>query len=72
MYPERLWIEEKTFCNVFPFHVVFDEAVSCPFFLGMGVGEKSEKEVGGDLPVTEKFPEIWPGRTTDFVFLLWG
>ncbi|XP_058526800.1 guanylate cyclase soluble subunit beta-2-like isoform X2 [Ochotona princeps] len=27
MYPERLWIEEKTFCNVFPFHIVFDEAL---------------------------------------------
>ncbi|XP_072466594.1 guanylate cyclase soluble subunit beta-2-like [Notamacropus eugenii] len=24
VYPERLWIEEKTFCNAFPFHIVFD------------------------------------------------
>uniref|UniRef100_A0A3B4APZ5 guanylate cyclase n=1 Tax=Periophthalmus magnuspinnatus TaxID=409849 RepID=A0A3B4APZ5_9GOBI len=23
-YPERLWIEEKSFCNAFPFHLVFD------------------------------------------------
>ncbi|KAK2119065.1 hypothetical protein P7K49_000451 [Saguinus oedipus] len=27
VYPERLWIEEKTFCNAFPFHIVFDELV---------------------------------------------
>uniref|UniRef100_A0A8C6SQN0 guanylate cyclase n=1 Tax=Neogobius melanostomus TaxID=47308 RepID=A0A8C6SQN0_9GOBI len=23
-YPEKLWIEEKSFCNAFPFHMVFD------------------------------------------------
>ncbi|XP_048196551.1 guanylate cyclase soluble subunit beta-2-like [Perognathus longimembris pacificus] len=26
-YPERLWIEERTFCNAFPFHIVFDETL---------------------------------------------
>uniref|UniRef100_A0A8C0JD53 guanylate cyclase n=1 Tax=Chelonoidis abingdonii TaxID=106734 RepID=A0A8C0JD53_CHEAB len=26
-YPERLWVEERTFCNAFPFHIVFDEEV---------------------------------------------
>ncbi|XP_036401399.1 guanylate cyclase soluble subunit beta-2 [Megalops cyprinoides] len=24
-YPEKLWIEERAFCNVFPFHIVFDK-----------------------------------------------
>ncbi|XP_064185978.1 guanylate cyclase soluble subunit beta-2 [Anguilla rostrata] len=24
-YPEKLWIDEQAFCNVFPFHIVFDE-----------------------------------------------
>ncbi|KPP68053.1 guanylate cyclase soluble subunit beta-2-like, partial [Scleropages formosus] len=24
-YPPKLWIEEQTFCNAFPFHIVFDE-----------------------------------------------
>ncbi|KAL6461794.1 hypothetical protein MHYP_G00299390 [Metynnis hypsauchen] len=24
-YPKRLWIEEKAFCNAFPFHIVFDQ-----------------------------------------------
>uniref|UniRef100_A0A8C6QL08 guanylate cyclase n=1 Tax=Nannospalax galili TaxID=1026970 RepID=A0A8C6QL08_NANGA len=28
IYPERLWIEEKTFCNAFPFHIVFDETLT--------------------------------------------
>ena len=42
IYPEWLWIEEKTFCNAFPFHVVFDESVRGPFppALGIGWGEE--------------------------------
>uniref|UniRef100_UPI0037E9A556 guanylate cyclase soluble subunit beta-2 n=1 Tax=Semicossyphus pulcher TaxID=241346 RepID=UPI0037E9A556 len=24
-YPNKLWIEEKAFCDAFPFHIVFDE-----------------------------------------------
>ncbi|XP_008323106.1 guanylate cyclase soluble subunit beta-2 [Cynoglossus semilaevis] len=24
-YPEKLWMEEKAFCNAFPFHIIFDE-----------------------------------------------
>ncbi|KAB5526082.1 hypothetical protein PHYPO_G00147630 [Pangasianodon hypophthalmus] len=24
-YPKRLWIDEKAFCNAFPFHIVFDQ-----------------------------------------------
>ncbi|KAL4656927.1 guanylate cyclase soluble subunit beta-2-like [Arapaima gigas] len=24
-YPQKLWIEEQTFCNAFPFHIIFDE-----------------------------------------------
>ncbi|XP_058237368.1 guanylate cyclase soluble subunit beta-2 [Hemibagrus wyckioides] len=24
-YPQRLWIDEKAFCNAFPFHIVFDQ-----------------------------------------------
>ncbi|KAG5852669.1 hypothetical protein ANANG_G00065030 [Anguilla anguilla] len=27
-YPEKLWIDEQAFCNVFPFHIVFDKNVS--------------------------------------------
>ncbi|XP_019827288.2 guanylate cyclase soluble subunit beta-2-like [Bos indicus] len=27
IYPERLWIEAKTFCTAFPFHVIFDESL---------------------------------------------
>ncbi|KAB1267742.1 Guanylate cyclase soluble subunit beta-2 [Camelus dromedarius] len=36
IYPERLWIEEKTFCTAFPFHVVFDESVRGLFSLSNG------------------------------------
>ncbi|GCB79640.1 hypothetical protein scyTo_0016016 [Scyliorhinus torazame] len=25
VYPERLWMDKKAFCNAFPFHIVFDE-----------------------------------------------
>ncbi|KAK5875356.1 hypothetical protein CesoFtcFv8_027840 [Champsocephalus esox] len=24
-YPNKLWVDEKAFCNTFPFHIVFDE-----------------------------------------------
>nr|XP_036312979.1 guanylate cyclase soluble subunit beta-2-like [Pipistrellus kuhlii] len=27
IYPEQLWMEVKTFCSAFPFHVVFDESL---------------------------------------------
>ncbi|KAM8784448.1 guanylate cyclase soluble subunit beta-2-like [Rhynchonycteris naso] len=27
VYPDRLWIEVKTFCNAFPFHIIFDESL---------------------------------------------
>ncbi|XP_071467846.1 guanylate cyclase soluble subunit beta-2-like [Marmota flaviventris] len=27
IYPESLWIEAKTFCEAFPFHIIFDEAL---------------------------------------------
>ncbi|KAM9192762.1 LOW QUALITY PROTEIN: guanylate cyclase soluble subunit beta-2-like [Dugong dugon] len=27
VYPERLWFEEKMFCNAFLFHIVFDESL---------------------------------------------
>ncbi|XP_060128249.1 guanylate cyclase soluble subunit beta-2-like [Zootoca vivipara] len=26
-FPERLWVEERTFCCAFPFHIVFDETL---------------------------------------------
>lgn len=28
VYPDNLCIDLKTFCNAFPFHIVFDEEVS--------------------------------------------
>ncbi|XP_074482583.1 guanylate cyclase soluble subunit beta-2 [Sebastes fasciatus] len=24
-YPSKLWVDEKAFCNAFPFHIIFDE-----------------------------------------------
>lgn len=27
LFPERLWLDERTFCHAFPFHLVFDETV---------------------------------------------
>ncbi|XP_077781468.1 guanylate cyclase soluble subunit beta-2-like [Podarcis muralis] len=27
-FPERLWVEERTFCCAFPFHIVFDETLT--------------------------------------------
>lgn len=38
VYPERLWIEGEVFCNAFPFHLVFDEAVRVPSSQKLGLG----------------------------------
>ncbi|XP_062981556.1 guanylate cyclase soluble subunit beta-2-like [Elgaria multicarinata webbii] len=27
LFPERIWVEERTFCCAFPFHIVFDETL---------------------------------------------
>lgn len=31
LYPQRLWIDERAFCNAFPFHIVFDKNVRHDF-----------------------------------------
>ncbi|XP_026524190.1 guanylate cyclase soluble subunit beta-2-like, partial [Notechis scutatus] len=28
LFPERLWMDERTFCHAFPFHLVFDETLN--------------------------------------------
>ncbi|XP_031217329.1 guanylate cyclase soluble subunit beta-2 isoform X1 [Mastomys coucha] len=48
VYPERLWIEEEVFCNAFPFHIVFDEALRVK-----QAGVNIQKYVPGIL--TQKF-----------------
>nr|AAI37869.1 Gucy1b2 protein [Mus musculus] len=48
VFPERLWIEEEVFCNAFPFHVVFDEALRVK-----QAGVNIQKYVPGIL--TQKF-----------------
>ncbi|XP_060247265.1 guanylate cyclase soluble subunit beta-2-like isoform X1 [Meriones unguiculatus] len=48
VYPERLWIEEEMFCNAFPFHIVFDEALRVK-----QAGTNVQKYVPGLL--TQKF-----------------
>ncbi|KAM9173381.1 LOW QUALITY PROTEIN: guanylate cyclase soluble subunit beta-2-like [Pangshura tecta] len=54
VYPERLWVEERTFCNAFPFHIVFDE-------------ELRIKQAGVNI---QKFvPRLWrPGSRVDKYF----
>ncbi|XP_050793798.1 guanylate cyclase soluble subunit beta-2-like [Gopherus flavomarginatus] len=54
VYPERLWVEERTFCNAFPFHIVFDE-------------ELRIKQAGVNI---QKFvPGLWrPGSRVDKYF----
>ncbi|XP_032773548.1 guanylate cyclase soluble subunit beta-2 isoform X1 [Rattus rattus] len=48
VYPERLWIEEEVFCDAFPFHIVFDEALRVK-----QAGVNIQKYVPGIL--TQKF-----------------
>uniref|UniRef100_A0A0G2K4T2 guanylate cyclase n=5 Tax=Rattus norvegicus TaxID=10116 RepID=A0A0G2K4T2_RAT len=48
VYPERLWVEEEVFCDAFPFHIVFDEALRVK-----QAGVNIQKYVPGIL--TQKF-----------------
>ncbi|XP_043849657.1 guanylate cyclase soluble subunit beta-2-like [Dromiciops gliroides] len=59
VYPERLWIEEKTFCNAFPFHIIFDATLRVK-----QAGVNIQKYVPGlqtlDIQVDEYFTIIHP------------
>ncbi|XP_054385320.2 guanylate cyclase soluble subunit beta-2 [Pongo abelii] len=62
IYPERLWIEEKTFCYAFPFHIVFDESLRVK-----QAGVNSQKYVPGlqtqKIQLDEYFSIIHPQVT---------
>uniref|UniRef100_A0A4X2LR14 guanylate cyclase n=1 Tax=Vombatus ursinus TaxID=29139 RepID=A0A4X2LR14_VOMUR len=62
VYPERLWIEEKTFCNAFPFHIVFDATLRVK-----QAGVNIQKYVPGlqtqDIRVDDYFTIIHPQVT---------
>lgn len=59
IYPEQLWIEVKTFCSAFPFHVVFDESVRGPFSLWRGLGACCRViTAGSDFQVLEECPGL--------------
>ncbi|XP_039770946.1 guanylate cyclase soluble subunit beta-2-like [Ornithorhynchus anatinus] len=59
VYPERLWVEEGIFCNAFPFHLVFDEALRVK-----QAGVNIQKYVPGlqtqDIRVDQYFSIIHP------------
>ncbi|XP_008064283.2 guanylate cyclase soluble subunit beta-2 [Carlito syrichta] len=61
-YPERLWIEEETFCKAFPFHIVFDESLRVK-----QAGVNIQKHVPGlqaqEIRVDEYFSIIYPQVT---------
>ncbi|XP_036599802.1 guanylate cyclase soluble subunit beta-2-like [Trichosurus vulpecula] len=62
VYPDRLWIEEKTFCNAFPFHIVFDATLRVK-----QAGVNIQKYVPGlqtqDIQVDDYFTIIHPPIT---------
>uniref|UniRef100_A0A8C0JJ31 guanylate cyclase n=1 Tax=Canis lupus dingo TaxID=286419 RepID=A0A8C0JJ31_CANLU len=59
VYPERLWIEPKTFCKAFPFHIVFDESLRVK-----QAGVNIQKYVPGlqtqKIPLDEYFSIVHP------------
>nr|XP_015219629.1 PREDICTED: guanylate cyclase soluble subunit beta-2-like [Lepisosteus oculatus] len=61
-YPSKLWIEEKAFCNAFPFHIVFDGALRVK-----QSGVNIQKFVPGlqtmDIQLNEYFSIIHPQVT---------
>ncbi|XP_033979969.1 guanylate cyclase soluble subunit beta-2 [Trematomus bernacchii] len=61
-YPNKLWVDEKAFCNAFPFHIVFDENLKV-----MQTGVNIQKFLPGlharDLTVDQHFTIIHPQVT---------
>nr|XP_023697216.1 guanylate cyclase soluble subunit beta-2-like [Paramormyrops kingsleyae] len=61
-YPKKLWIEEQTFCNAFPFHIVFDDNLKVK-----QTGVNIQKFVPGlqtmDIKLDEYFSIVHPEVT---------
>ncbi|KAF3857496.1 hypothetical protein F7725_009355 [Dissostichus mawsoni] len=61
-YPNKLWVDEKAFCNAFPFHIVFDENLKV-----RQTGVNIQKFLPGlharDLTVDQHFTIIHPQVT---------
>ncbi|KAL3045883.1 hypothetical protein OYC64_014020 [Pagothenia borchgrevinki] len=61
-YPNKLWVDEKAFCNAFPFHIVFDDNLKV-----MQTGVNIQKFLPGlharDLTVDQHFTIIHPQVT---------
>ncbi|KAM9319870.1 guanylate cyclase soluble subunit beta-2-like [Gastrophryne carolinensis] len=62
VYPERLWMDEKAFCNEFPFHIVFDKELKVK-----QAGVNIQKYVPGirtmDIRLDEYFTIVHPQVT---------
>ncbi|XP_040278365.1 guanylate cyclase soluble subunit beta-2-like [Bufo bufo] len=62
VYPSRLWMDEKVFCNEFPFHIVFDKQLKI-----RQAGVNIQKYVPGiqtmDIRLDEYFTIIHPQVT---------
>ncbi|XP_029457580.1 guanylate cyclase soluble subunit beta-2-like isoform X1 [Rhinatrema bivittatum] len=62
VYPMRLWMEERAFCNAFPFHIVFDKALRVK-----QAGVNIQKYVPGlqtmDISIDDYFTIIHPQVT---------
>ncbi|XP_018411944.1 PREDICTED: guanylate cyclase soluble subunit beta-2-like [Nanorana parkeri] len=62
VYPDRLWMDEKAFCNEFPFHIVFDKELKVK-----QAGVKIQKYVPGiqtmDIRLDEYFTIVHPQVT---------
>uniref|UniRef100_A0A8C5CLL0 guanylate cyclase n=1 Tax=Gadus morhua TaxID=8049 RepID=A0A8C5CLL0_GADMO len=61
-YPDKLWMEEKAFCNAFPFHIVFDQDLKVK-----QTGVNIQKFVPGlqtkDIRIDEYFTIVHPQVT---------
>ncbi|KAM3936183.1 guanylate cyclase soluble subunit beta-2-like [Leptodactylus fuscus] len=62
VYPGRLWMDEKAFCNEFPFHIVFDKQLKV-----MQAGVNIQKYVPGiqtmDIRLDDYFTIVHPQVT---------
>ncbi|KAK7893582.1 hypothetical protein WMY93_022734 [Mugilogobius chulae] len=61
-YPQKLWIEEKSFCNAFPFHMVFDANLKA-HQVGVNIQKFFPGLLNGDATVDQYFTLVHPQVT---------
>uniref|UniRef100_G3PRL3 guanylate cyclase n=1 Tax=Gasterosteus aculeatus aculeatus TaxID=481459 RepID=G3PRL3_GASAC len=74
-YPDKLWVEEKAFCNAFPFHIVFDGDLKVKQ-MGVKIQKFLPSLYARDATMDQNFmilhPQVKRSQSQEFrLFMLW-